>query len=78
MKLAIYQEITLNCNIATYNLNKGNIATLIDYAPHPKCGESGAFLEVFNICRHRTCIEYCGLTAQQYPIFSSYGSSLLI
>jgi hypothetical protein len=48
MKLALYQEIALNRDFPTDNLRQGDIATLIDYVPHPETGEEGAILEVFN------------------------------
>ncbi|MEL6555140.1 MAG: DUF4926 domain-containing protein [Cyanobacteria bacterium J06621_11] len=48
MKLALYEEVALNCDFLNHNLYKGDIATLIDYVPHPQQGEEGAILEVFN------------------------------
>jgi hypothetical protein len=48
MKLALYQEIALNRDFLNDNLRQGDIATLIDYVPHPETGEEGAILEVFN------------------------------
>ena len=35
-------------NFPNDNLYKGDIATLINYVPHPEGGEEGAILEVFN------------------------------
>jgi hypothetical protein len=48
MKIDLYQEIALNRDFPEYNLHQGDIATLIDYVPHPGNGEEGAILEVFN------------------------------
>lgn len=48
MKLELFQEIALNCDFPDYNLHQGDMATLIDYVPHPEQGEEGAILEVFN------------------------------
>ncbi len=48
MKLELFQEIALNRDFPNYNLQKGDMATLIDYVPHPDEGEEGAILEVFN------------------------------
>ncbi len=48
MKLPLYQEIALNRDFPTESLRQGDIATLIDYVPHPETGEEGAILEVFN------------------------------
>lgn len=49
MKLELYQEIALNRDFLEYNLHRGDVATLIDYVPHPSGGEEGAVLEVFNV-----------------------------
>lgn len=48
MKIDLYQEIALNRDFPEYNLHQGDVATLIDYVPHPANGEEGAILEVFN------------------------------
>ncbi|MEO1685144.1 MAG: DUF4926 domain-containing protein [Cyanobacteria bacterium J06631_12] len=48
MKLALYQEIALNRDFPDRNLRKGDVATLIDYVPHPGEGEEGVILEVFD------------------------------
>lgn len=48
MKIDLYQEIALKQDFPEYNLHQGDIATLIDYVPHPAKGEEGAILEVFN------------------------------
>jgi hypothetical protein len=48
MKLDLYQEIALNQDFPEYNLHRGDIATLIDYVPHPSNLEEGAVLEVFD------------------------------
>jgi len=48
MKINLYQEIALNRDFPEHNLHQGDIATLIDYVPHPENGEEGAILEVFN------------------------------
>ena len=48
MKPTLYQEIALNRGFPEQNLCKGDVATLIDYVPHPEGGEEGAILEVFN------------------------------
>ena len=48
MKLELYQEVALNRDFPNQKLHKGDIAMLIDYVPHPKDGEEGAILEVFN------------------------------
>ena len=48
MDLELYQDIALACNFPEYQLQQGDIATLIDFVPHPKGGETGCVLEVFN------------------------------
>lgn len=48
MKMKLYQEIALVRDIPDQNLRAGDVATLIDYVPHPRGGEEGAMLEVFN------------------------------
>ncbi|WP_254565613.1 DUF4926 domain-containing protein [Oscillatoria sp. HE19RPO] len=48
MKPELYQEIALKQDCLEFNLQRGDIATLIDYVPSPTGGEEGAILEVFN------------------------------
>jgi hypothetical protein len=49
MKLNLYQRIAMNQDFPEQNLKKGDVAWLIEYVPHPKGGEEGAVLEVFNV-----------------------------
>ena len=48
MKLKLYQEVVVTRDIPAENLYQGDVATLVDYAPHPAGGEPGAVLEIFN------------------------------
>lgn len=48
MDLELYQEIALTRNLPEHQLQQGDIATLIDFVPHPTGGETGCILEVFN------------------------------
>lgn len=48
MNLELYQEIALTCNIPENQIKQGDIATLIDFIPHPNDGETGCVLEIFN------------------------------
>ncbi len=48
MNLELYQEISLTRNLPKYQLKACDIATLIDFVPHPTGGEDGCILEVFN------------------------------
>ncbi|MEA5467954.1 DUF6883 domain-containing protein [Spirulina sp. 06S082] len=48
MNLELYQEIALTCNLPETQLKQGDIATLIDFVPHPNNRETGCVLEIFN------------------------------
>ncbi|TFI51959.1 DUF4926 domain-containing protein [Mastigocladus laminosus UU774] len=48
MKFELYQRVALNRDLNEYQLKKGDVATLIDFVPHPSNGEQGCILEVFN------------------------------
>jgi len=48
MELELYWEVALKCDLPEYKLKAGDIATLIDFVPHPDDGEEGCILEVFN------------------------------
>jgi hypothetical protein len=48
MKLELYQEVALNCDLPEYKLKAGDIAILVDFVSHPNGGEQGCVLEVFN------------------------------
>ena len=48
MRLKLYQEVAVTRDISGENLKAGDVAVLIDYVSHPRGGEEGAILEVFN------------------------------
>ncbi|WP_444980566.1 DUF4926 domain-containing protein [Microseira wollei] len=48
MKLDLYQEVALTRNLPEHRLSAGDIATLVDFVPHPAGGEDGCVLEVYN------------------------------
>ncbi|MGI0479346.1 DUF4926 domain-containing protein [Geminocystis sp. CENA526] len=48
MNIELYQEITLTRDIPQQQLKQGDIATLVDFVPHPTGGETGCILEIFN------------------------------
>lgn len=48
MKMELYQRVALSRDFPEYQLQRGDVATLIDYVPHPGGGEEGCVLEVFN------------------------------
>ncbi|WP_319422948.1 DUF4926 domain-containing protein [Pleurocapsa sp. FMAR1] len=48
MTLELYSEVALTQNIAEHNLKIGDVATIVDFVPHPQGGEEGCVLEIFN------------------------------
>lgn len=48
MSLPLYQHVALRRDVPEQNLRKGDVATLVDYVPHPEGGEPGCLVEVFN------------------------------
>jgi len=48
MTLELFQEVALTRDLPEYQLKAGDIATLVDFVPHPSGGEDGCVLEVFN------------------------------
>ncbi len=48
MNFELYQRVALNRDLSEYQLKKGDVATLIDFVPHPSNGEEGCVLEVFS------------------------------
>ena len=48
MKPRLYQRVALSCDFPEYDLKRGDVATIIDFVPHPGKGEPGCVLEIFN------------------------------
>jgi hypothetical protein len=48
MTMELYQEVALTRDLPEYGLRAGDVATLVDFVPHPSDGEEGCVLEVFN------------------------------
>ena len=48
VRLEPYHEVALTRDFPEYDLKVGDIATLIDFVPHPSGGEEGCVLEIFN------------------------------
>jgi hypothetical protein len=48
MSLSLYERVALKRDIPEHGLKGGDVATLVDYVPHPEGGERGCVLEVFN------------------------------
>ncbi len=44
----LYDRVALVRDLDEYGLKRGDVATLVDRAPHPNGGPEGAILEVFN------------------------------
>jgi hypothetical protein len=48
MTLELYKDVALLQDVPAHQLKAGDVATLIDFVPHPDNGEEGGVLEVFN------------------------------
>ena len=48
MKIELYEQVALRRDLPDYGLRPGDVATLVEYVPHPQNGEEGCILEVFN------------------------------
>ena len=48
MNFELYQRVALKRDLPEHQLKKGDVATLVDFVPHPNGGEDGCVLEVFN------------------------------
>jgi hypothetical protein len=48
MKVELYQEVSLTCDLPEHDLKVGDIAMLVDFVPHSNSGKEGCVLEVFN------------------------------
>lgn len=48
MTLELYKEVALTLDLPEHQLRAGDIATLVDFVPHPTGGEDGCVVEVFN------------------------------
>jgi hypothetical protein len=48
VKLELYKRVALRVDVPEHKLVKGDVAMLVDFVPHPKGGERGCALEVFN------------------------------
>ncbi len=47
-EFTLSQEVALIRDLPEQQLKAGDIATLVDFVPHPAGGEEGCVLEVFN------------------------------
>lgn len=48
MKPQLYDRVALARDIAEHGLKRGDVATLVDVAPHPAGGPEGLVLEIAN------------------------------
>lgn len=48
MKLELFKEVSLTRDFPEQHLKAGDLATLVDFVPHPSGGEDGCVLEIFN------------------------------
>jgi putative heme iron utilization protein len=48
MDIELYQDVALTRDLPEHGLKIGDVATLIDFVPHPNNGEEGCVLEFFN------------------------------
>ncbi len=48
MSLELYQRVALRKNWPEAGLRRGDIATVVEFVPHPAGGEQGCVLEVFS------------------------------
>ena len=48
MKPELFHEVALTRDFPEHQLRAGDLATLVDFVPHPSGGEEGCVLEVFN------------------------------
>ena len=47
--LELYQRVALREDLPDGKFQQGDVATLIDFVPHPHNGELGCVVEVFNV-----------------------------
>ncbi len=48
MRIELYEQVALRTDLPDESLRRGDIATLVEYVPHPESGEEGCILEIFN------------------------------
>ncbi len=48
MKVDLYEQVALRRDFPEHGLKQGDIASLVEYVPHPDGGEEGCILEIFN------------------------------
>ena len=48
MTLQLFERVALKTAIPSHGLRAGDVATLLDFVPHPADGPRGCVLEIFN------------------------------
>jgi len=48
MNIELFQDVVLIKGVPSENLQMWDVAVLVDYVSHPRGGEEGAVLEIFN------------------------------
>lgn len=48
MKPELYSRVVVALDLPQEDVRRGDIATVVDYVPHPNGGEEGAILEIFD------------------------------
>lgn len=48
MSPSLYKRVALKRDLPEHGLRQGDVAVLVDYVQHPRGGEQGCVLEVFN------------------------------
>ncbi len=48
MRHPLYERVALTRDLLEHGLKRGDVATVVDYVPHPKGDEPGCALEFFN------------------------------
>jgi Domain of unknown function (DUF4926) len=48
VNIPLYERVALTRDLDQHGLRKGDVGVLLDYVPHPRQGEKGALVEVFN------------------------------
>ncbi|HEU5346258.1 MAG TPA: hypothetical protein VFU60_18055 [Ktedonobacterales bacterium] len=48
MKPELYTRVVVTLDLPQEDVRRGDIATIVEYLPHPNGGEDGAILEIFD------------------------------
>lgn len=48
MKPELYTQVALTRDVPDEGVRRGDVATVVEYLSHPRGGEEGAILEIFN------------------------------